>query len=133
MKKPDVRFWFHWRGKPLYVELTEENDYRYYDSYSNPTDEGYSGESIDFILTCGGKENQWIVGQTHETGGRDCDGEISHTYTSWAKLDELAHPEHPMPMYYENDNWVWSDTIFRPKWNDSDCRVYDQYAQMAGY
>ena len=133
MDKPDVRFWYHWRSKPTYIELTEENDYRFSAFYSEDTDEGYSGESIDFIVTQGDKDNPWVVEQTHKTGGRDCDGVIERTYTSWAKLTELAHLEHPMPMYWEDNNWVWSDTIFRPKWNDSDCRVYDQEAQRANY
>ena len=131
-KPKEVEFWFHWRRRQRKIKLSKANKYRVELSHSAPHEEGYSYESANFTMSL--SKEGWIVEQIAETGGRDCDGEISHTYEKFALVSELSDGN-PMPKKWDDTKsmWIWDDEKMQPKWSESKCRVYDQYAQEAGY
>ena len=130
--QPDVMFWVHWRTEVELISLTKANNYRFDESYSEPTDEGYTGASLD--LTMEEHSDGWYVMSEYVTGGRDCDGVISHTYVKHCHVDKL-NTGNGVPLFWDDDiqHWCFSDKLFLPEWSDSDCRVYDQEAQRANY
>jgi hypothetical protein len=131
-KPVEVSFWFHWKRRQRKIKLSKANKYRVELSHSEPHEEGYSYESANFTMSL--SVDGWIVEQIAETGGRDCDGEVSHTYEKFALVSELS-AGNPMPKKWDDNTsmWIWDDEKMQPKWSESKCRVYDQFAQMAGY
>lgn len=110
----NARFWFWWNGSFVKLTLRPEQTLRFHTS--KPTDEGFSYEINEFTHEVDRVLLRW------ESGGRDCDGTTTQAGKSAADLDKLAvtsHEEHG---------------IKTPDWQAAGrTRVYDQFAQAAGY
>jgi hypothetical protein len=135
-KNPNVRFWFYWRG---WVRLTLTPDkainlYRY-----ERTDEGHSYEQSTLLLSWDDK-NGWVIYDEWESGGRDCDGPISHRGKCWCPVQSRA----VIPAYVDQGlnlpGWLHEDKncfqgllIHRPDWQRGPVRVYDAYAEAMNY
>lgn len=110
-----ARLWLYINNDFVKVTLKPGQTINWYESH--PTEEGYHFTQI--AVEYDGED----VYLTEVDGGRDCDGQLEHTYKMGCSLANLRADPIDIKM----------ETIPRPKWEHEPTRVYDQYAQLANY
>lgn len=106
-----MRFWIHYRGAPVRLTIHDGETLEF--GYSEPTEEGYSGEGERIT------RDGWELTREYVNFGRDCDGPIRSGGTL------IWHPLCGTRLH---------DDIEYPAWQQADDTwVCDEYAQAAGY
>ena len=119
---PNAHFWVDYRGS--WVKLTLKPEQQLAVGYSEPDEEGYSFQRSVYT-----HEGHRVV-EAWSNGGRDCDGTITHSGVCWCSLDELQAHEFPRDPQDHHEG----KPIMLPKWEKmANDRIYDEYAQAAGY
>ena len=103
--------------------------------YSMPDEEGYSFMSIEWTADTDG------VYRDSTTGGRDCDGRVSHTHSDFCPYNKLT--THVLTQYRQTkvsegeEAWLEMVPYTQPGWPAWEQyrvgEVYDEYARAAGY
>jgi hypothetical protein len=112
----NARFWVFVNNDFVKVTLRPQQhmDWR----QAHATEEGYHAESMELHF------DGYTVERIDVSEGRDCDGELSYTTKMVTDLEHLQD---------EPGDAGFLSTPDRPQWLPGRTRVYDQYAQMAGY
>lgn len=118
MATMSARFWIRYNGD--FVKLTlkpgEEASFGYVEEH----EEGYSGQHFTYSF------DAFEVTRLTYYWGKDCDGCHSNTYEDYAPLAQLKDNQ-----YIGTDGTPLS--IYHPNWHSKEERIYDQYAEAAGY
>lgn len=121
---PNFRFWVWHRG--AWVKLTLRPDQVLRHSFSYDNGEGNSYEANEWSHEGEGVLNEW------ESGGSDCDGRHSENGKIFAHKTKLKEIVTNIDDGFRD--FFNCERIRRPDWEKvGSVRVYDEYAQMAGY
>ena len=130
----NVKFWTYHNGGYVKITLKPDQSLEHYDSWAH--EEGYSWRGTKWTYS-----GQWVFCKWGY-GGRDCDGRLDHSSEDRCHVSRLkdhvveVDPE-PVQEWKHKRAYPdsrWAEYVLTPDWQESEpTRVYDQYAQMAGY
>ena len=125
MNKPNARFWVTHRNG--WVKLTLRSGQSVEVGYSSPDEEGYSFEHSRYTY-----EGRVVIDEW-SNGGRDCDGTIRRSGTCACDVEQLRSRD--LGRDAELCGTIHEGQKFLlPQWEKAGAeRVYDEYAQAAGY
>lgn len=137
MRKPlpkgaNRRFWAFINDAPVKITLKPDQTLSWYKSW--PHDEGWSSEACQWQWDEAGVLRNWC------NDGCDCDGRLTHTGVDFCFTGGLDQgPKYGSYKWVEGKGNVFTpdpdpEGIRWPAWEkEVPVRVYDEYAQAAGY